>query len=156
MRTRVPGKPATFSKRSAGPPALVVPRPDFETRSVISAISRRGETSWRMRRSSPDLSRSWIQSLRSLLGRAVAPWWIRLNYSRSREQGAGSRELKAGSRRRVRGSDRTSGSFAGRACGKQCVPEMNHRSTGDSTIGWSGDSNPLTNVIKRIPLLAVG
>ena len=47
--------------------------PDFETRSVISAISRRGETSSRMRRSSPDLSRSLIQSLRSSQGRVVAP-----------------------------------------------------------------------------------
>ena len=55
-------EPLTFSKRSAGPPALT-------TRSVISVISSSGSTSAATRTSSPSRSSRAIHSRRSAAGR---------------------------------------------------------------------------------------
>ncbi len=73
ISTRAPGWPFTFSKSSAGPPASAVPRPIFATRSAISAISRFGSTSTRIRFSSPLLSSRAIHSRRSRYAMCKGP-----------------------------------------------------------------------------------
>src|SRR5271166_3161006 len=71
IRTFAPGWPLMFSKSNAGPPGPWLPRgPHFDTRSVISVISKIGSTSALTRFSSPALSSAEIHSLRSLYATA--------------------------------------------------------------------------------------
>src|SRR5215469_7501433 len=62
------------SNNSAGPPGPCLPRgPHFDTRSVISVISRIGSASVLIRFNSPALSSAEIHSLKSLYANSYPP-----------------------------------------------------------------------------------